>query len=79
VPEGQVVRQGSSGHDQEQGEAVWFGARLCKGPDMFQEDLALVVEKHGENCGEVLQFEKGENCLLRICYACDFCHTLGGF
>jgi hypothetical protein len=36
-----------------------------------------VVERHGEHCGEVLQFEKGENCLLAVCYTCDFCHTLG--
>jgi len=55
-------------------------ALVCVGGlDMFQGDLDLVVEKHGEHCGEVLQFEKGENCLLAVCYTCDFCHTLGGF
>ena len=55
-------------------------ALVCVGGlDMFQGDLDLVVEKHGENCEVLLQFEKGDNCLLAICYNCDFCHTLGGF
>ena len=45
----------------------------------FQADLDVVVEKHGENCDQALQFDKGDNCLLALCYKCDFCHTLGGF
>ena len=53
---------------------------ICVGGlDMFQGDLDLVVDRHGENCNELLQFEKGDNCLLANCYTCDFCQALGGF
>ena len=55
-------------------------ALICVGGlDMFQGDLDLVVDSHGENCSESLQFEKGDNCLLANCYTCDFCQSLGGF
>ena len=55
-------------------------AIICVGGlDTFQGDLDLVVERHGENCRELLQFEKGDNCLLANCYNCDFCQALGGF
>jgi len=53
---------------------------LCIGGlDTFQKDLEMVVDRHSEYCAEVLQFDQGQNCLLAVCYACDFCHTLGGF
>merc|ERR1712096_330615 len=60
---------------------AWAGARgVCVGGlDTIQRELDLMVEKHGENCGEGVHFAKGENCLLAICSSCDFCQTFGGF
>ena len=55
-------------------------ALVCvEGLDKIQEDLDMVVEKHGDNCNKEVQFSQGENCLLVICSECDFCQTLGGF
>eukprot|EP00092_Neocalanus_flemingeri_P031066 GFUD01033746.1.p1 GENE.GFUD01033746.1~~GFUD01033746.1.p1 ORF type:complete len:215 (+),score=71.33 GFUD01033746.1:61-705(+) len=46
---------------------------------VIQRELDMVVERHGEKCGEGVQFVKGENCLMVICSECDFCQALGGF
>ena len=52
---------------------------IVGGIKTMQQELDKILETHSGNCDQVLQFGKGENCVVAMCDKCDFCYYLGGF
>lgn len=45
----------------------------------LQTQLDTILDTHNSHCGQLLQFGKGDNCMICMCDTCDYCHYLGGF
>ena len=45
----------------------------------LQSQLDSILDHHNSSCDQQLQFGKGDNCMICLCPACDYCHYLGGF
>ena len=52
---------------------------MVGGLSSLQAELDQVVEAHSGVCQQHLEFGRGDNCLVIMCQACDFCHYVGGF
>ena len=45
---------------------------------LHQLEAVLAAHEAG-GCGLVLNFVRGDNCVVALCDKCDFCHYIGGF
>jgi len=47
--------------------------------ELLHQLEAVVAAHEAGGCGLVLNFVRGDNCVVALCDKCDFCHYIGGF